>query len=343
MPQKDWTMITDDWAEHDFASGAQKGNLYPGILASRYGPIANLADFVRKGQLMNYEAFRAMYEGRNAALFNPATAVITWMSNPAQPSFVWQLYHYDLEPNSSLFAVRSAAELVHVQFNESDGDLEIINNLPTPLDDAQANVAIYNLDGSLVQNQTVPVSADPEAATDLGPIQFPSTVSTVHFIELQLTDSNGNLISRNFYWRALPTQPDDLTALNTLPTVPLQATVVRQDANGMCNVAVTLLNETGNIALMAHVQLRRQTSGDRVLPVYYDNNYVSLAPNESATINIQANLTDLEGDDALVVLDGWNTTVTAASADGVSIAPNLEAQPGSWPTTGLPFQTVGLE
>jgi len=141
----------------------------------------------------------------------------------------------------------------------------------------------------------------------------------------------------------LPSNPDDLTALNTLPTVPLQATVVRQDANGMSNITVTLLNETTNIALMAHVQLRLQTSGERVLPVYYDNNYVSLAPNESATINIQANLSDLQGDDALVVLDGWNTTVTPTTAVGVSIAPNLEAQPGSWPATGLPFQTVGLE
>ena len=79
-----------------------------------------------------------------------------------------------------------------------------------------------------------------------------------------------------------------------------------------------------------------------MLPVFYDNNYVSLAPNESATINIQANLSDLQGDDALV-LDGWNTTVTAITGDGVSIAPNREAQPGSWPATGLPFQTTGLE
>jgi hypothetical protein len=39
------------------------------------------------------------------------------MSNPAQPSFVWQLYHYDLEPNASLFAVRKAGEMVHIQFN----------------------------------------------------------------------------------------------------------------------------------------------------------------------------------------------------------------------------------
>jgi len=65
---------------------------------------------------MNYEAYRAMYEGRNAQLFHPATPVITWMSNPAQPSFVWQLYHYDLEPNAALFAVKHANELQHIQF-----------------------------------------------------------------------------------------------------------------------------------------------------------------------------------------------------------------------------------
>src|ERR1039458_8996781 len=94
MPEKDWETINDDWAEHDFAKGAQEGNLYPGILARRYGKITNLANFVRKAQLMNYEAYRAMYEGRNAQLFHPATAIITWMSHPAQPSFVWQLYHY---------------------------------------------------------------------------------------------------------------------------------------------------------------------------------------------------------------------------------------------------------
>jgi hypothetical protein len=98
MPRRTGRPIDDDWAEHDLAHGAQPATPTPKTLADRYGKIANLADFVRKSQLANYEAFRAMYEGRNAKLFNPSTAVITWMSNPAQPSFVWQLYHYDLEP-----------------------------------------------------------------------------------------------------------------------------------------------------------------------------------------------------------------------------------------------------
>ena len=96
MPERDWETINDDWAEHDLAKGAQHGDTYPYVLAGRYGRIANLADFVRKAQLMNYEAYRAMYEGRNAKLFHPYTGILTWMSHPAQPSFVWQLYHYDL-------------------------------------------------------------------------------------------------------------------------------------------------------------------------------------------------------------------------------------------------------
>lgn len=342
MPKKDWETITDDWAEHDFTKGAQRGDAYPGILAGRYGKIANLADFVRKAQLADYESFRAMYEGRNAQLFHPATAVITWMSHPAQPSFVWQLYHYDFEPNSALFAVRSAGELVHIQFNEANGNLQVINNLPDPVNNATAHLAIYNLDGSMAYQHDYTVTAPPATATSLGAVPFPPNVSAVHFLKLDLHDAAGKLISSNFYWRALPAHQDDLTALNQLPTVALRSQVERKDANGKCLLTVTLTNPTANIAVMAHVQLRRKHSGQRVLPVFYTNNYISLVPNESKTFTVEADLKDLGNEDALLVLDGWNTTVAPTSATGVSIAPNVEADPAHSPVTGLPLQTSGL-
>lgn len=341
MPQKDWEMITDDWAEHDLAKGAQAGDKYPGELAARYGKVRNLADFTRKAQLMNYEAFRAMYEGRNAQLFHPTTAIITWMSHPAQPSFVWQLYHYDLEPNSSLFAVRSAGEMQHIQLNEANGEVQVINNLPDALENAVADETIYNLDGSVAGTHQEHVTAAPDVATSVGPIQLPANVSNVHFLKLDLHDSTGKLLSTNFYWRAGSEHPDDLSDLNKLPGVTLEPTVERHDENGRCRMTVTLRNSSHDIALMAHVQLRRK-SGERVLPVYYDSNYVSLVPGESRTINIDADLNDLHGEDALVVVDGWNTTVAPGSEAGLSVAPNVEADPMHSPETGLPFQTEGL-
>ena len=342
MPQKDWELIGDDWAEHDMARGAQQGDKYPLELAARYGKVANLADFVRKAQLMNYEAFRAMYEGRNAQLFHPATAIITWMSHPAQPSFVWQIYHYDLEPNSSLFAVKSAGEMVHIQFNEANGELQVINNLPTELTGATAHVTFYNPDGSVVYEHDSEVTAPPASATSLGPIEFPASSEGVHFLKLNLRDAAGKLISTNFYWRANPDHPDDLTDMDKLPTVTLQSKIARTDAGGKCRLTVTLRNASSGIAVMAHVQLRRERSGERVLPVFYSDNYISLVPNESRTFTVEADLKDLKGEKALLLVDGWNTTVAPVTGAGVSIAPNIEAQPSHWPVTGLPFQTVGL-
>ena len=135
---------------------------------------------------------------------------------------------------------------------------------------------------------------------------------------------------------------DDLTDLNKLPTVTLDSEIARKDADGKCVVAVTLKNTSGNIALMTHVQLRRKKSGARVLPVFYDSNYISLVPGEERTITMEAEAAELNGEDALVVVDGWNTTVKPASAKGVAIAPNLDAQPSHSRETGLPFQTDGL-
>jgi hypothetical protein len=333
MPEKDWEVINDDWAEHDFAKGAQKGDLYPLIIGQRYGKVANLADFVRKAQLANYEAYRAMYEGRNAKMFKPCTGIITWMSNPAQPSFVWQLYHHDLEPNSSLFAVKKACEPVHIQLNETNWDVEVINNLPAPLHDAQAILTVYNLDGSIALARPFPVNAAATAETSLGIVDWPASVSPVHFAKLELRDAGGRLLSDNFYWLAPADQPDNLQALESLPVVTLDAKVSRHDADGKCRLTVTLHNPSAHPALMAHLQLRRKESDDRVLPVYYSDNYVSFAPGDTKTITIEAAQSDLRGQQPVVMVDGWNINVEAQAA----IKLNEEAQVSHWPVTGLPF------
>jgi hypothetical protein len=336
MPEKDWETINDDWAEHDFARDAQGGDKYPGIIADRYGKVANLADFVRKSQLANYEAFRAMYEGRNAKMFHPTTGILTWMSNPAQPSFVWQLYHHDLEPNSALFAVKKAAEPVHIQLNESNGEVEVINNLDVAVVGGRAHLTIYNLDGLAVYQRDFDVNAASSVATSLGSIAWPEGLSAVHFVKLELRDAMGKIISDNFYWRALPEHQDDLTALNGLPAVMLDAKVIRREAAGRTFLDVTLHNPGAQVALMAHVQLRRRRSGERVLPVYYSDNYVSLAPNESRTITIEAATADLKGEAAQVAIDGWNIGLTASAVSGGDVVVNTGAQVDHWPVTGLP-------
>jgi len=341
MPKKDWEQIDDDWAEHDLARGASAGDSYPRTLAARYGKVVNLADFVRKSQLANYEAYRAMYEGREAKLFNPSTAVITWMSNPAQPSFVWQLYHHDLEPNAALFAVKKAGELVHILLNESNGDMQVINNLATGVSKATAHIEIYNLDGSRVYEHDYPVTGPAFTAIDLGSVEWPASLSAVHFVKLELKSAEGKLLSENFYWRGLPEHPDDLQALETMKTVKLEASAVRHDGDGKVRITVTLRNPTNEVALMAHLQLRHGKASakeiERVLPVYYSDNYVSLVPKESRTITMEADEAELKGESPFVTVDGWNVGVAAGASSQVPVELNANAQVDYWPVTNLPM------
>jgi hypothetical protein len=270
-----------------------------------------------------------MYEGRFAKLFQPATGVITWMSHPAQPSFVWQLYSHDLEPNASLYGTRKACEPVHIQLNQNNWHLMVINNSGSTLTGAKAKTSVYNLDGTVQSTHTEAVTAGPSAATDLGALAFPSSVSPVHFVKLELRDSKDHLVSENFYWRELPERQDDLQALNSLPTVALEIEASRRDSSHKCLIGATVHNPTKSVALMAHLQLRKAHSGQRVLPVFYSDNYVSLLPGETKTLSIEAASADLGDEAPVLAVDGWNVTVKPVSASGtkhVQIVPNTDAQ-----------------
>jgi beta-mannosidase len=332
MPQKDWETINDDWAQHDMASGAQRGNEYPFTLAKRYGHIRNLADFARKGQMANYEAFRAMYEGRNAEMFKTTTGVITWMSHPAQPSFVWQLYHYDLEPNSALYAAKKAAEMLHVQLNESNGAIQVVNNTPSALSGMTVKATVYDFASKVSSEKTYDVSVPASTTLKAGQFEVSSRITPLYFVKLDLLDAAGKLLSTNLYWQNV--SQDDFSKLEMLPISVLDVSAVTKTAGENTIISVEIANNTRTIALASHLQLRRKGSGERVLPVFYSDNYLSLVPGEKRTVEIEIATKNLRGDDPLLVVDGFNVDVKAVDG-AVSVAPNLNAQPAHWPESNI--------
>lgn len=332
MPRKDWETINDDWAQHDLAAGAQRGDEYPITLAHRYGHIRNLADFVRKGQLANYEAFRAMFEGRNAEMFRSTTGVITWMSHPAQPSFVWQLYHYDLEPNASLFAVQKASEKLHIQLNEATGGIEVVNNTPSALEDYQAKVTIYDFNGGVSGTTNYKVAVSRSATQKVGQLQVNSRITPLYFVKADLFNSAGELVSTNFYWKHV--SDDDFRMLDQLPSAKLELSARASTVAGQVKLDVTVKNTSPVVALLAHLQLRRAGTDTRVLPVFYSENYLSLAPGEERSLTIEAAAADLKGEVPAIVVDGFNVDVLPSSGN-VRIGLNTNALPTAWPASEL--------
>jgi beta-mannosidase len=333
MPEKDWETINDDWAQHDMARGAQRGDEYPITLAKRYGNIRNLADFVRKAQLANYEAFRAMYESRNAEMFRETTGVITWMSHPAQPSFVWQLYHYDLEPNAALFATKKAGETVHVQLNEARRGIEVVNNTAKPLRNLKVRVTNYTSDSKIDHTYEYAVPEVPASTTlKAAQLEVNSRISSLYFVKLDLLNSAGELVSTNFYWQNIA--QDDFSGLEKLAKAKVAVTATSSTYGESTILTVTLKNQSDRIALMTHLQLHQGISKSRVLPVFYSDNYLSLVPDEVKTISIEVATKDLAGETPLLEVDGFNLDLLP-STSGVSVIPNENADPMLHPASQL--------
>lgn len=314
LPEASWECPDDYWADRD-SNGNGGGGRITDATANRYGKISNLADFVRKSQLMNYECIKAIYES-HAGNFGPITAtapatstgVIMWMTNPAQPSFVWQMYSHDLEQHSSFFAVQHGCRRVHVLMNANTRKIFVVNHTANPLR-GSVEIAIHNLDGTQV-SRTVENVPEIKPASSASIVDISSKISTstsdICFISLRLI-VNGNFQSENFYWCKKSGDDDDYKLLDTMKPASLGISAkVVETGKTATKLNVKVENISDAIALMVHLQIFDKVTGARILPAFYSNNYLNILPNKSTEITVEVPHKDGKAVENLAIrIDGW--------------------------------------
>ena len=294
-PSQLWP-IGDSWMYH--GSHAQSED-YRKAIARNFGESIDFDSFIRHAQMMNYDIHRAMFEAWSARLWQPCSGVLLWMTHPTWLSTVSQIYSHDYDTHASYFAAKKACEPIHIQWNLTDDNVVVVNNLFAPLNQAAVTVKIVDLDGRELEKRVVKLDAAPSAATVATKIDWAvATNSPVQLLKLELRDSSGKLLSENFYWHS--EKPEQLQALNTLPPVKLMTNVRKLGTV----LQVNLKNTSPTPALMTHLVLRDAATGERILPVYYEDNYISLLPGESRAIRI--NNSTKPTAKFRVDVDGWN-------------------------------------
>ena len=144
-----------------------------------------------------------------------------------------------------------------------------------------------------------------------------NNLSSVYFLKLKLKDGGGNLLSDNFYWCG--TTYLDYTALNMLPAVNPGCTAGYTISNGMTTISCQLTNAGTHILFAARLKLLNQTTGLRVLPVIYSDNYFSLVPGEAKTVTLQFTNNAQSSGALQLMLEGWNTPLQLVL--GLTLAP----------------------
>ena len=328
IPKDKLWPISDVWNFHAGGSQFKNIDLFTHALEMRYGKVKDVADYAWKSQAMSYEGQRAMFEayGRNKY---KSTGIIQWMLNNAWPSLIWHLYSYDLRPAGGYFASKIALEPVHVQFSYDDRAVAVVNSTQAPQNGLKIVAKLYDITGAekFSREANVDVAADGVAKSIA--IPEPADISTTYFLNLQLFSAAGQPLGRNFYW--LSSKPDeldyaktewyytpqtsfaDLSALQDLPKVTVRATL--RPAVGGAHDAVfqVALENTGKgVALLTRLRLVKGKDQAEILPVFWEDNYISLLPGEKREVLVRVRESDLAGARPSLLVDGFN--VAAANA-----------------------------
>lgn len=279
------------------------------VIEKRYGGATDLQDFLRKAHLTDYEGTRAMIEAHRVNVPR-STGVIQWMLNSAWPSLYWQLYDWYMVPVASYWSVKKGCMPQQLIYNYGNNKVYAVNDEKTDIS-LKATMKIYGLDGTLIAEENSLVEMTMGCSN---PVFDVPAIEKVGFVFLTLEDLKGNVLSRNEYclaevmdehnwkkyrwWRTQIESYADFSALNNLATAEVASSVTRTSEG----LQVTLVNQADVVAFQVRMDLKDK-NGEYIVPAFWNDNLVTLAPGQSLTFSCTAE--DIPSEATLTV-SGWN-------------------------------------
>jgi exo-1,4-beta-D-glucosaminidase len=319
--------IGEEWNYHCGGGVFSTLRVFNTAMDARYGPSASVAEYARKAQVAAYESHRAMLESFGARKY-VATGVIQWMLNNAWPGMIWHLYDWYLRPGGSYFGAKKACEPLHVQYAYDDRSVQVVNSTLRAHRRLAVTARVVDATGAEKLVRTATVDVDPDGVTRALQLPEPEGLASAYFVSLSLADSAGRPVSRNDYWlSAKPESLDwaksewyytpvrdyaDLTGLQQLPPADVTATATFGSAGNEGRARVVLENRSRSVAFFVHASVRGARSGNEVLPVMWDDNYVTLFPGERRALTAAYAKRHLAGERPVLAVDGWNVTAQPA-------------------------------
>ena len=288
------------YAAHDYALGvskasAQRAYTFNDLLVKAFGEPKDAREFSELAQWINYDGYRAIFESRS----EHRCGLQLWMSHPSWPSMVWQTYDYFLEPTAGYFGCKKGCEPLHIFFNPIHNKVEVVNFSAGDHKDLTAEAQIFDINGKAVWTNSCKLDIVEDSVKQCFEPKVGADITDVYFIRLYLRDSEGKLLSENFYWQGK--EEGNLKALRNVTQAKLEMKV--SGKNG--NYTATITNKGDVPALMLRVKAVDSKSGDLILPVWYSENYIFLMGGESRTITIKVREEDCHAK-PIVKLEGFN-------------------------------------
>jgi hypothetical protein len=295
-----------EWGLHDLPEGGfHRGPSLMDTIENGYGGTDSLEEWISLAHFLDYDGFRAEFEAQSKYRMG----LLLWMSHPCWPSLLWQTYDYNLEPTAAYFACKNVCEALHIQWNRVTDFVEVVNYSAGDVRGLTASAELLNIDGSVKWRKSALLDSAEDSMASSFQMEYPAGLTPVHFVRLALSRS-GSPISTNLYLRG--TQEGNYRAIRQLPLAHVKTATDTRRQGDQWRLTTQLHNRSAYPALMTRLKVVREKSGDRILPVIYNDNYFTLMPGEQRTVQTELNHADTRGERPRMVFSGFNLEATPA-------------------------------
>jgi exo-1,4-beta-D-glucosaminidase len=319
-----WAMngpLDEYWNFHAGGGAFKTIKVFTDALNARYGKAGSAEDFTYKSQLMTYEGVRAMYEAYSRNKYT-STGVIQWMLNNAWPSMIWHLYDYYLRPGGGYFGAKKAMQALDPIYGYDDHSVWLVSSQYVDARGLKLVARVFNLDGTQKFMKEAALDAASDSTAKVFELPRIEGLSPAYFLDLRVTDGSGKLVGSNFYW--LSTKPEtldwaksnwymtptatyaDYTSLAQLPKVKLNVSSRSETQGGDAITRVTVENPNKTVAFSLRLKLDKGKGGEEILPVVWQDNYISLLPGEKREITATYRASAMETAKPEIEVSGWN-------------------------------------
>ena len=322
MDEKDlWPINKDLWDYLDGNGFDMMTTLYK-EMTDAYGESSSIDEYTEKAQFVGAVNYKGIAEVWRYNKLNSGdrftSGYLFWYHNSPQPQVQGRMWDWSLEPTAALFALANATEPLHPMFDFLKNTVSVSNDLFQSFKGYKVTADVYDLKSRKVWSTQASLDI-PEDATvcDIFKIDFPASITPVHFIKLRLFDDKGTQVGSNFYWRSTDEYKDrksasgpcsgGFQAINQLPKVKLSAKFSLSEKGDENVVTVSLKNKSGALAFFTRLQWLGP-DGRPVRPSYYSDNFFSLLPGESKTVTINTDKCNLAHGQYTLVVGGFHQT-----------------------------------
>jgi len=291
-----WAKIEPAWRYHKYIGY--------GDFIEKYGVADDVQSFSEIVQLINYNQYRSMVEGFSAHMWEWYTGFIIWKTQNPWTALRGQMYDYYLDPNAGLYGLNNGSEPLHIMFNPVNQMIMVANNTFEFYRDVMVVAYTYDHTGKKSPLYQQLADIDPASLKNCATIGRGASARSKDkgaFLVLKLLHSPQEVLTENIYW--LPDSSGNYSFLKDIQNTVVQTIVENLDEN---RISLILKNPDGNpLAFFIRVSLTDIDSGQRILPVFYTDNYISIEPGHQKSVILEyPENTNLKN--CTIHLKGWN-------------------------------------